>query len=126
LSVPFNPVRGLIIVPATVSGPAGDVALRLALDTGATETVISRSVLMRAGYRLSAAPTVPVIMGGGAVPVPLVLLDKLEALGQTQTGLTIQAHTLPASLAIDGVLGLDFIRKQRLVVDFRTGQISLT
>lgn len=65
-------------------------------------------------------------MGGGVVSIPLLTLDKLEALGQTQTSLTVQAHTLPASLSINGLLGLDFIRKQRLVVDFRTGQISLT
>ena len=121
MSVAFNPVQGLIIAPAIVSGPMGDVALRLALDTGATETVISRSVLVRAGYRLSAASTVPMIMGGGMVPVPLILMDKLEALGQIQTGLTIQAHTLPPSLAIDGILGLDFIRRGRLVVRLSHG-----
>lgn len=126
MSVTFNPIQGLVIVPATISGPAGDVAVRLALDTGATESVISRSVLTRAGYRLSTASAVPVVMGGGVVPIPLLRLDKLEVLGQTQTSLTVQAHTLPASLSIDGLLGLDFIRKQRLVVDFRTGQISLT
>ena len=84
MSVPFNPVSGLIIVPAIVSSPVGDIALRLALDTGATETVISRSVIVRAGYRLSTASTVSVIMGGGVVPVPLILMDKLEALGQIQ------------------------------------------
>ncbi len=126
MSVPFNPSRGLIVVTATVFGPRGDRAVRLALDTAATETAISRRVLGIIGVDMATAPTVPVIMGGGVVPVPLVTVDRLEALGQVQPGLTIQAHTLPSSLPIDGVLGLDFIRGYRLVVDFRTGQISLT
>ncbi len=126
MSVPFNPLGRLIVVTATVFGPRGDRAVRLALDTAATETAISRRVLAIIGIDMLAAPTVPVTMGGGIVSVPLVTVGHLEALGQTQSGLIIQAHTLPSSLPIDGVLGLDFIRKQRLVVDFRTGQISLT
>ena len=100
--------------------------LRPALDTGATETSISRFMLTQAGYRFSNALTVPVVMGSGVVSIPLVTLDSLGALGQTQAGLIVQAYTLPPSLPIDGVLGLDFIRRGRLVVDFRTGQISLT
>lgn len=123
---PFNLAQGLVIFPAVVSGPTGNVAVRLALDTGATESVISKSTLIRAGYNLSSAPVVPVITGSGRVFIPLVSIDKLEALGQTQTGVTVQAHTLPSGLPVDGLLGLDFLRVYRLVVDFRTGQIILT
>ncbi len=126
MSVPFNPTGTLIVVTATVFGPRGNRAVRLALDTAASETAISRRVLGIIGVDMTASPTVPVTMGGGTVYVPLVTVDHLEALGQTQSGVTIQAHTLPSSLPIDGLLGLDFIRGQRLVVDFRTGQISLT
>ena len=126
MSVPFNPSGSLIVVTATVFGPHGNRAVRLALDTAATETAISRRVLGIVGVDILTSPTVPVTMGGGIVSVPLVTVDYLEALGQTQSGVTIQAHTLPSSLPIDGLLGLDFIRGQRLVVDFRTGQISLT
>ena len=126
MSVPFNPIGGLVVVTATVFGPRGNRAVRLALDTAATETAISRRVLEIIGVDMLTSPTVPVTMGGGIVAVPLVTMDYLEALGQTQTGVTIQAHTLPSSLPIDGLLGSDFIRGQRLVVDFRTGQISLT
>ena len=125
MSVPFNPTQGLIFVSGTIFGPQGKRAVRLALDTAATETVISRRVLANIGIDRLAAPSVSVVMGGGVVSVPLITLDKMEALGQTQMGLTIQAHTLPSSLPIDGLLGLDFIRKYRLVVDFRTGQITL-
>ena len=126
MSVPFNPTDDLIIVTATAHGPRGSREVRLALDTAATETVISRRVLSIIGVDVASAPTVPIIMGGGRVAVPLVTVNKLEALGQTQVNITVQAHTLPPGLPIDGVLGLDFLRAYRLVVDFRTGQITLT
>ena len=126
MSVPFNPTDDLIIVPTTVHGPRGFTEVRLALDTAATETVISQRVLSIIGVDIANAPTVPIIMGGGRVAVPLITLDKLEALEQTQTGVMVQAHTLPPGLPIDRLLGLDFLRVYRSVVDFRTGQITLT
>ena len=126
MSDPFNPVSGLVLVTARVSGPTGSREVRLAVDTAATETVISRRVLENVGLNTRTGPTVPVIMGGGTVLVPLVTADALEALGQTQRDLAVQAHTLPTSLPIDGLMGLDFFRGYRLVVDFRTGRISLT
>jgi hypothetical protein len=38
----FDPSQGLIVVPVRLFGPAGDMIVRLALDTGATITLITR------------------------------------------------------------------------------------
>ncbi len=43
MSHAFNPDRGLVVVQAEVFGPSGSVVLRLALDTGATGTLINVS-----------------------------------------------------------------------------------
>jgi hypothetical protein len=40
----FNPREGLIIVPTRLYGPAGDAIVRLALDTGATGTLVNTEV----------------------------------------------------------------------------------
>ena len=37
----------------------------------------------------------------------------------------IVCHTLPPSAAVDGVLGLDFFRGTRLVLDFRKGLVTV-
>lgn len=128
MSVPFDPTQILIIFSADIHGPQGSGVARLALDTGATETTISRRALRAVGIDPAQMNTgfVPVLTANGVISVPLVTLDMLDALGQQRTGFTVQAHTLLPSLPIDGVLGMDFIRGGRLVVDFRTGQISLT
>ena len=73
----------------------------------------------------SSLGSVPVITGSGRVSVPLVRLVRMDALGQQQADFIVQAHTLPPGLPIDGVLGLDFIRRYRLVVDFKTGFLVL-
>lgn len=50
MSLPFEPDSGLIIVRAAVDGPSGSAILRLALDTGATGTLINVGMLVALGY----------------------------------------------------------------------------
>lgn len=49
MSTPFNPIQGLVIVAVDVYGPQGSGVARLAVDTEAAETTISRSVLQAVG-----------------------------------------------------------------------------
>jgi hypothetical protein len=46
MSFPFNPHAGLILVPAEVEGPSGMTVLKLAVDTGATNTLVSNGPLV--------------------------------------------------------------------------------
>ena len=96
MSVPFDTAQTLIIVSMTVFGPSGSREVRLAMDTAATETVISQRVLRILGYSVASAPTVPITMGGGTVLVPLITVDRLESLGQAQSSVNVQAHTRSA------------------------------
>jgi hypothetical protein len=50
MTIPFHPQHGLVIVQAAVEGPSGSAVLRLALDTGATGTVINVGMLVALGY----------------------------------------------------------------------------
>lgn len=50
MSYSFNPERGLVVVHAEVFGPSGSIVLRLALDTGATGTMINVAPLTAIGY----------------------------------------------------------------------------
>ena len=45
----FDPSQGLIIVPVRLFGPAGDMIVRLALDTGATSTLITSEIMVLLG-----------------------------------------------------------------------------
>ncbi|MFH0948624.1 MAG: hypothetical protein V1833_06490 [Elusimicrobiota bacterium] len=41
MSFRFDPVEGLIVVPTKIWGPNGDSIVRLALDTGATSSLVN-------------------------------------------------------------------------------------
>jgi predicted aspartyl protease len=123
---PFNPKRGLIRVQVDLSGPAGQTVVYLALDTGATSTLIGLGALQLAGYD----PTVvgqkmQIITGSGTVQAYRLPVASLAALGQTRTGFPVIAHTLPPGASVDGVLGLDFLRGNVLTIDFIQGEINL-
>lgn len=126
MSEPFNATAGLILVGAELEGPTGTAVLQLALDTGATSTVINIAVLVAVGYDPALAPNrVQMTTGSGVQYAPLVAVSRLRTLGQERLGLDVLGHTLPPGTGVDGLLGLDFLRGLELRVDFRSGQITL-
>ena len=126
MSFPFDPQQGLIIVPVELWGPSGSAVLRLALDTGATGTVVNTGMLVALGYDPALVPNrVQITTGSGVEFVPRILLNRIVALGQESAEFSVLGHTLPPSTGIDGLLGLDFFRGWSLTIDFRTGQVVL-
>jgi predicted aspartyl protease len=126
VSIPFDAGKGLIIIPTEVEGPSKNVVLRLALDTGATGTLINAALLVSIGYDPALSPErVQITTGSGVEYVPRVLTQKVSALGQDRTGFPVLCHTLPPTSRIDGLLGLDFFRGQVLTIDFQQGEIRL-
>jgi len=126
VSASFDPQSGLVVVPAAVEGPSGSAVLRLALDTGATGTLINTGMLVALGYDPALSlDRFQVTTGSGVEFVPKITLQRLVALGNERTCFPVLGHTLPPSAGIDGLLGLDFVRGQILTVDFRTGTITL-
>lgn len=122
----FNSVDGLIMVSARIDGPTGHTYAELALDTGATGSLIRPSKLVVIGYDPGVAPDrVLVTTGSGVEYVPRLPVDRIETLGQTVNQFNVLAHTLPPSAMVDGLLGLDFFRGQRLIIDFQSGEIEL-
>ena len=127
MSDPFNARQGPIFVEAEVTGPLRSLTLPMLLDTGATTSVLKDAVLVALGYDLANATTrVPLTTGGAITSVPRVVLTRLTTLGQHRFGLPVLGYTLPASVSVSGLLGLDFLRDRVLTLDFRVGQITLT
>lgn len=126
MSYSFNAQRGLIIIQVELFGPSGSIVLRLALDTGATGTMVNVAPLTTIGYDPSLVPDrVQVTTGSGVEYAPRILVSRIKALGQERGNFHVLAHTLPPSASIDGVLGLDFLRAQVLNIDFSQGAITL-
>ena len=123
----FDPSQGLIIVPVRLFGPVGDMIVRLALDTGATSTLINSEIMVLLGYDPVTSPNrIQVTTGSGVELCPRVTVQRLEALGKSVNDFPILSHTLPPTSQVDGLLGLDFFRGFQINIDFRNGTITIT
>jgi aspartyl protease family protein len=126
MTTSFNPVHGLIVISVRLFGPSGDLIARLALDTGASSTVVRNALLITIGYDPDALPrTVHFTTESGVESAPRLVVGRVAALNQERLNFPVVAHTLPPSASIDGVLGLDFLRNRVLTLDFINGEISL-
>jgi predicted aspartyl protease len=122
----FNAKHRPILVEIEIVGPAGKANLKVVLDTGATTSLIKLATLLYLGFDpTQASQRVKMTTGSGVETVPVVVLTRLSALGQHRFGFPVIAHALPASAAVDGLLGLDFLRGHELAIDFRTGWLTL-
>lgn len=126
MSTPFQRNAGPIVIPTRLWGPCGDTLGRFALDTGAVCSMVNWDTALLVGYDpASVTDMVAVTTASGVVRVPRFPVQKMSALGHERRGLLVLCHALPAGTSVDGLLGLNFLRGQRLVVDFRTGHVEL-
>ena len=121
----FDPRRGPSVVRAELWGPSGSGVLQLALDTGATSTLVNVGMLVAIGYDPAmTAERIQVTTGSGVEFAPRVVLQRVGALGRERLGFPVLGHTLPPSASVDGLLGLDFLRGLNLEIDFRAGSLD--
>lgn len=126
MSFTFNPYHGLIVVGAQLHGPSSSISLRLALDTGASTTLVGIAPLVTAGYDPALmGDRVQVTTPAGLEFLPRLTIERLSSLGCDRADLAVLGHSLPLRAGVDGLLGLDFLRGQRLSIDFREGAITL-
>ena len=124
----FDPNRPLITLRLTVGGINTDTFRNLivALDTGATTTVIPTEVALALGYDLSNPKgQIGLLTASGAASAKVITVRKLAAVGETVEDIEVLCHNLPGNSAIKGLLGLNFLKHFNVNISFSTGTIEL-
>ena len=123
----FDAEHGLVIVRALLWGPTSNAVARLALDTGASRTLINTRFLLAMGYQRDRTENrIQITTGSGIELVETVRISQVRVLGKTITNFSVLSHNLPPTAAVDGLLGLDLLRRRRLTLDFRRSTVTLT
>jgi len=122
----FDAKKGLILVKVTITGFKRTEDAWFALDTGASTTVINRSLLQRIGYTgKDFSNSIYITTGSGKEKTAILPVKKIVALGQTRAKFKVLAFQLPPTTFVDGLLGLDFLRKKKVILDFISGKIQV-
>jgi predicted aspartyl protease len=107
----FDPDAPLIIVRGLVWGPRHRRDVRLAIDTGAGETLLKPEILDGMGYSPRQGEAITTIRTAiSSEPGYLLRVARFRALGHELTDFRIHAHDLADGFDIDGLLGLGFLR----------------
>jgi hypothetical protein len=128
MTFPFDPAAGAVLVDGALAGPAGAVALRLLLDTGANVSVIAPDRMRAAGYDPTRPPgQITVTTAGSTGTVAgLFIVGRPTALGMDRINSPVLSYALPPDVDIDGLIGLDFFEGHVLTLDFVNHTVSLT
>jgi predicted aspartyl protease len=121
----FDRARDLIIVGGRVWGPHGPpTPLRLVVDTGAAETIIVPDVLDELGYSPRQGEAITVLRSAvGREEGYLIRVARFACLGFHLKDFRVHAHDLPEGFAIDGLLGLSFLKQFDYQIRSRQGRI---
>lgn len=109
-------------VRMTVPISIGGRPYRFLVDTGSERTVISREIADR--HELVPGETVTVYSLTEVSRIPTAIVPAIQVGRRTVNG--IQAPTIRERLiGADGLLGVDTLVSQRLVLDFRTNEMTI-
>lgn len=124
--ISFNPTAKSIFLRLKVDSINGDRTrdILVALDTGASTTMIPPEVATDLGYDLS-NPNEQMITASGIVLTKRITVRKLTAIGEIVENIDVVCHDLPEGSIIEGLLGLDFLRHFDVNISFSTGTIEL-
>ncbi len=127
MSVSFGFSRGRLIVVPVVMRHAYVCEPVMALDTGARLTVVTPKVARELGFEPDEMEReISVVGATGAEPAALLRVKSVSVLGEKVTNMRVLCHQLPPTLGLDGILGLNFLKEFRIVIDNETETLTLT
>lgn len=120
----FDATADLIIVEAQVWGPLGQTSLRLVLDTGSTETLLVPDVVDDLGYSPRDGDVVTGVYSAvGKEQGYMRRVARFSALGFVRQNFPIHVFDLADRYAIDGLVGLRFLRQLNYEIRSAEGTI---
>lgn len=109
-----------MLAPVQINGQG---PFHFLLDTGANASCVSHRLMER--LDLEAGGTAPVHTVVGVRHRPIVLLDELRVGPRNRR--QVRAPALPIKGAdVDGILGVDWLKGQRLVLDFKARRLEIS
>lgn len=124
----FRPRDELIFVDGRVWGPRSStgVSLRLAVDTGAAETIIRPGILDELGYNPRDGESITIMRSAvGYEPGYLIRVERFGCLRHRARDFRVHAQDLPEGWNLDGLVGLSFLRQLNYEVRSREGRIRV-
>jgi len=121
----FDPDASVITLYARLSNSRTRRIL-MALDTGSTYVLIPWDIAEALGYEPAYSKRkVDITTASGTEKAPLITVKRVSVLGKEVRDVACVVHDLPETSRVDGLLGLSFLKKLKLYLDFQAGILEL-
>ena len=99
----------------------------MALDTGATYTMVPNKAVLSIDINPSKTHrTIEVTTGSGVIIAPIVIIPKFRAFEFEIKNLEVICHNLPPESAVEGLLGLNFLKHFNVFLKFPKNILEIT
>ena len=124
----FDPQLPVIAVDITLESEGGiKRRIRVALDTGATYTMIPWEIAEALGYKPEMSKEkVTLITASGVETAPLIKIKKIKFLGEGLDNVPVVCHDLPPKSYVTGLLGSSFLRHFKITIDYPKGIFEIS
>jgi predicted aspartyl protease len=120
--VRFDPQSPIITLDITLEGDEGVRRIKVALDTGATYTMIPWDIAEALGYRPELSKEkVTLITASGVEAAPVIKVKRIRLLGETLDHIPVVCHDLPPRSCVVGLLGGSVLRHFKITIDYGEG-----
>lgn len=124
---PFDKKFGLVVVEICLELSGHRVVTKAAIDTGSTFTVIHSDIIHFLGTTPEALRgSVHVATAKGMQDIPRVRLDRISSMGKTVRGFEVLCHDLPPTARVQGLLGVNFLQRFQVVINYKRGFVKLS
>ena len=107
----------------------GEYSYNLALDTGASNTVIDLNEMLIAGYQIEdAIRIIEIETANGIIEAYVFQVVEIKALGITRRHFEVSSYNVAEGdvfSEIQGILGLDFFKDYKFCIDMVDSEITV-
>ncbi len=101
------------------------VTARLLIDTGASYTAVSDRLIRSIVETPIIIREEPIMTASDRLMAPVVAVPWINCLGQQVDQFSVIALPIPNNAFIDGLVGIDFLRRFKAVIDIDASEISV-
>lgn len=122
----FHPDAPIIVIEPELEGEGVTERIKMALDTGATYTMIPWKIARVLGLKPEVSERrLDITTASGVESVPLVSVKSIVVFDKKVENMDVVIHDLPPRSYVDGLLGLSFLKNFKVCLDFREGILEI-
>lgn len=123
----FDPHQSIVICHAEIVGPRMELSLKMAIDTGATYTIIPIEAAIAIGCNpLRSQRKIEITTASSIEYTPIVVIPKFRVFGRELKNMKAICHDLPPQSPVEGLIGLDLLKKIKAIIDFSKNTIKIS